>query len=200
MKSSIFMLSASLLASSPAFSADTWNVDKAHSEAGFKVRHLMGNVRGRFGDFEGTIVADAAKPEASTVEFKVKTASIDTDVADRDKHLRSPDFFDVEKFPEMTFKSSKVTAMGTNKFDVAGTLTIRGTAKQIVLPVAYLGSAKDPWGNERASFEAAIKLNRKDFGMVWNKTLDAGGLLLGDDVAVEINIEAIKKKPEAAKK
>jgi polyisoprenoid-binding protein YceI len=179
--------------------ADTWVVDKAHSEASFQVQHLMvSKVRGRFGDFAGTIQADAANPAASSVEFRIKTASIDTDDADRDKHLRSADFFDVAKHPEITFKSTKVTPRGDKRFDVTGTLTIRGVAKEVTLPVTYSGSVKDPWGNEKAGFETALTLSRKEYGLLWNKTLEAGGVVVGDEVQVTINLEALKQKAAAA--
>lgn len=189
---------AALLALAPSVhAADTWTIDKSHSEASFQVRHFVTNVRGRFTDFSGTVVADAQKPESSTVEFKIVTASIDTAEADRDKHLRSADFFDAEKFPEITFKSSSMKATGKDTYAVTGTLTMRGVAKQVTLPVSFLGGVKDPWGNERAGFETNATLNRKDYGINWNKALDAGGFVLGDEVKVAINIEAVKKKPEA---
>src|SRR5688500_10975652 len=126
----------------PAVAApETLVIDRVHSDASFKVRHFVSNVSGRSTDFTGTIVADAAKPEASSVEFTIKTASIDTDQANRDKHLQSADFFDAEKFPEITFKSTSVKPTGKNKFDVAGNLTMHGVTKQVTLPVTYLSSA-----------------------------------------------------------
>ncbi len=194
----ILALAALALAAPTSRAADTWNIDKGHSDASFQVRHFVTNVRGRFSDFSGTIVTDAARPEASSVDFKIVAASIDTGVADRDKHLRTPDFFDAEKHPEITFKSSAVKAVGKDAYAVTGTLTMRGVAKEITLPVTYLGSTKDPWGNTRAGFEASVTLNRKDYGVNWNKALDQGGFVLGDDVKVSINIEAVQKKPEAA--
>ena len=187
-------------AAAPLFAADTYTVDKNHSDASFQIRHFASKVRGQFADFEGTIQADPAQPALSTVSFKIKSASIDTHNADRDKHLRSPDFFDAEKCPDISFQSTKVTPTGKDKYDVAGTLTLHCVSKPMTIPVTYLGVAKDPGGNERASFEVVTKLNRKDFGMNWNKTLDAGGLMLSDDVDVEINLETVKKKPEAGTK
>jgi len=153
---------------------------------------------GRFTDFEGSVDIDQAKPEASKVEFTIKATSIDTSEPNRDKHLRSADFFDVEKFPTISFKSSKVVAKGQNKYDVTGTFTLHGVTKEITLPVTVLGFVKDPWGNQRVGFETAITLNRKDYGLVWNKTLDGGGLLVGDDVDVTITVEAAKKKETAS--
>ena len=189
---------ATLLLASPAL-ADTWSIDKNHSEAGFQIRHLMSRVRGHFNDFAGTIVADSAKPEAATVEFTIKTASIDTGNEGRDKDLRSANFFEVEKYPEITFKSTRFKSTGKDKYDVTGTLTMHGVSKEVTLPVVFLGFGKDPWGNERAGFSTDLTLNRKDYGITWNKALDNGGALLGDDVVVSINLESVKKKETASK-
>jgi len=186
------------LAAAPALAADTLVVDRSHSQAGFQIRHLFSTVRGRFTTFEGTIAMDAAKPEASSVTFTIDAASIDTDNADRDKHLRSGDFFDVEKHPAITFTSDKVKATGKDLYTVTGTLTMRGVAKTITLPVTYLGAGKDPWGNSRAGFSTTVTLNRKDYGINWNKALDTGGVLLGDDVAVTIELEAVRQAPKSA--
>lgn len=193
-------LLAALLAATPALAADTYVVDKVHSDTVFTVRHLVSKVTGRFGDFAGTINIDRDKPENSSVEFTIKTASIDTKEAKRDNHLRSPDFFDAEKNPEITFKSAKVKATGKDTYDVTGTFTLHGVAKEITLPVSFLGSMKDPGGEEKLGFETSTTLNRKDYGVSWNRTLDAGGYLLGDDVKITISIEAGRKKeaPPAA--
>ena len=182
------------LAALPMLAADVYTIDPTHSEAAFQVRHIVTKVRGRFTDFSGTIRMDRARPEASAVEFRIRTTSIDTALADRDKHLRSADFFDVEKYPEIVFQSSGVSPAGKDRYNVSGNLTIRGVSKAITLPVTFLGGDKDPWGNERAGFETSLTLNRKDFGMVWNKSLDSGGLLVGEEVAVSINLEALKAK------
>src|SRR5262245_48693413 len=182
----------------PAFAADTYTIDKNHSDVSFTIRHFASKVHGRFSDFAGAIQVDPAKPEASSVNFTIKAASIDTNNADRDNHLRTADFFDAAKYPEITFKSSKITSTGKDQYDVTGTLTMRGVSKDITIAVAYLGSAKDPGGNDRASFELSNKLNRKDFGINWNKALDSGGFMLSDDVEVTISLETVKKKPEAA--
>ena len=187
----IVALASGLAASGTA--ADTLVIDPMHSEASFQIRHVVTKVRGRFTDFTGTIVADHAKPEASSVEFTVKTASIDTDQDNRDKHLQSADFFDAAKYPEITFKSTSVKSAGKDKFDVTGNLTMHGVTKQITLPVTYLGTA-GPGKDAKYGFEATTTINRKDFGIVWNKALDAGGFMLGDDVLVSINIEAKKKE------
>jgi polyisoprenoid-binding protein YceI len=156
---------------------------------------MMTKVRGRFGDFAGTIKAEAGKPEASSVEFTIKAATIDTANENRDKDLRSPNFFDVAKNPDITFKSSRIATKGKDLYDVTGTLNMHGVAKEITLPVTFLGFGKDPWGGERAGFETFITLSRKDFGIVWNKTLETGGLLLGDEVYVSINLETKKEAP-----
>jgi polyisoprenoid-binding protein YceI len=189
------------LATAPlASAAETYVIDKSHSEAGFQVRHLgISNVHGRFEDFEGTIDIDRAKPEASAVSFSIKATSVNTDSEGRDKDLRSPEFFDVEKFPTISFKSSKVVPKPNNAYDVTGTFTLHGVSKEITIPVTHLGFVKDPWGNERSGFELATTINRKDYGLVYNKLLETGGMLVGEDVKISINIEAIKKKDPAAK-
>ena len=189
---------ASGLAASPVAAADTLAIDPNHSEVSFQIRHFVTNVRGRFTDFAGTIVADKAKPEASQVEFTVKAASIDTAQENRDKHLRSADFFDAEKFPEIAFKSTAVKVTGKDKYDVIGNLTMHGVTRPVTLHVTNLGSA-GTGADAKFGFEATTTLDRKDFGLLWNKALDAGGYVLGDDVTVSINIEATHKKEAAAK-
>ena len=176
-----------------ASAADTWTIDKAHSEVNFKIKHLMSKVSGRFADFDATITTDFNNLGASGVTFTIQAASIDTANADRDKHLRSPDFFDVEKFPTITFTSSKITKTGDDSFDVTGILTMHGVSKEITLPVTFLGAGQDPWGNTKAGFEVETRLARQDYGIVWNKALETGGFLLGDEVEVTINLEVAKK-------
>ena len=195
-------LAAALFATAPALSVagDTYGVDKTHSEVLFSVKHLVSKVSGQFQDFEGKIVIDRAKPEASSAELTIKATSISTKEQKRDDHLRSPDFFDVAKFPEITFKSTKVTPKGKDAFDVAGDLTMHGVTKPVVLAVSYLGDIKDQMGNDKVGFEATTTLNRQDFGIKWNKVLDQGGYVLGDDVKVTINLEAAKPKQAAAVK
>ncbi|MEO8217592.1 MAG: YceI family protein [Acidobacteriota bacterium] len=175
---------------SVSVSAQTYTVDKAHSSAGFEIRHLLSKVHGRFSDFAGTINADFANPQKSTVEFTINVKSINTDNDQRDNHLRSSDFFDVDKFPQITFKSTSVKAAGKNKYDVTGDFTMRGVTKVITLPVTYLGSMKDQGGKVRAGFETAIELKRSDYGIVWNRALEGGGYLLDDEVDIQISIEA----------
>ncbi|HET7619780.1 MAG TPA: YceI family protein [Vicinamibacterales bacterium] len=168
----------------------TFSIDKSHSEASFQVRHLLAKVRGRFADFDGVIALDEADPARSSVSVTIQAASIDTGEPARDKHLRSADFFDVDKFPTLTFRSTQVVRKSPESFDVTGDLTIHGVTKRITLPVTFLGTAKDPWGTERASFEAEYTLNRKDFGLNWNAALETGGFLVGDEVRVSLSIEA----------
>ncbi len=190
----LVLLAGVALSATTATAADTYVVDKAHSEALFTIKHLMSRVTGRFDDFSGTVNVDSGNPAASSVEFAINAGSIDTSVPDRDKDLRSPNFFEVEKYPTISFKSSKVTPASKDKFTVDGTLTMHGVSKPLSLAVEFLGFAKDPWGNERAGFEVETTLDRKDYGLVWNKALDQGGFLLGDDVKVVINLETTKKK------
>jgi polyisoprenoid-binding protein YceI len=173
--------------------ASTYKIDKAHSEAVFQVRHLVTKVRGRFTDFEGTVQVDEDKPELSSVNFTIQATSIDTAEKDRDTHLRSGDFFEVEKFPAITFRSKRVVKKSSESFDVTGDLTIRDVTKEITLPVTHLGTAKDPWGNERVGFETETTINRKDFGLKWNAALETGGFLVGDDVRAMLSIQAVKQ-------
>lgn len=171
----------------------TYEIDKAHSEAVFQVRHLLTKVSGRFEDFKGAVRFDEAAPAESSIDFTIQAASINTNQPDRDAHLRSADFFDVERFPTLTFVSRSVEARGDRRFDVAGDLTIHGISRSVTLPVTYLGAARDPWGNERAGFETEVRLNRRDFGLTWNAALETGGFLVGDDVRVTVSMQAIGK-------
>jgi polyisoprenoid-binding protein YceI len=182
-----------LLLGSPLRAADTFQVDRAHSEAGFQVRHFVTKVRGRFQDFSGTLQLDRARPAASSVEFTIQAKSIDTDSEARDKHLRSADFFDTDQYPTISFKSTKIVAAGKDRYEVTGPLTMRGVTREVTLPVSFLGFV--PGQPERAGFETALTINRKDYGILWNKVLDTGGTLLGDDVDVTINIEATRAAP-----
>jgi polyisoprenoid-binding protein YceI len=174
-----------------ASSTRTYKIDKAHSEAVFHVRHLLTKVQGRFTDFEGAIQFNEAAPEQSTVDFTIKSTSIDTAEPDRDKHLRSADFFDVEKFPTITFRSKRIVKKGADQYDVIGDFTVHGVTKEITLPVTHLGKAKDPWGGDRLGFEAELTLNRKDYGLSWNAALETGGFLVGDEVKAVLQIQAV---------
>lgn len=179
---------------STATAVRTFAIDKTHSEAAFQVRHLISKVRGRFADFAGEIAFDAAQPTASSVAFTIQAASIDTNTPDRDAHLRSADFFDVEQHPTITFRSANVVERGQGAFVVTGDLTMRGVTKRIDVPVSYLGLAKDPWGNEKIAFEGELALNRRDYGLNWNAALETGGFLVGDEVKVSLSIQAAAAK------
>jgi polyisoprenoid-binding protein YceI len=172
----------------------TFTIDKAHSEVQFQVRHLVTKVRGRFTDFSGSVAFDPARPEQSSVSLSIDTKSVDTHTADRDQHLRSDDFFAVDKYPTLTFVSSRVTRKSDEAYEVAGTLTLRGIAREVTLPVTYLGDATDPWGNARVGFETGITINRKDYGLLWNAALETGGFLVGDDVKISVSVQAIEQK------
>jgi polyisoprenoid-binding protein YceI len=184
-----------LVAQAPA--TDSFAVDKNHSMAMFKVRHMMANVVGQFRDFTADVNLDRANPGKSTVEFTIQATSIDTGNPNRDNHLRSPDFFDVAKFPTITFKSTSIAAKANNNYDVTGDLTMHGVTKRVTLPVTFMGFAKTAKG-EKAGFEIETTINRKDYEILWNRNLDEGGVLLGDDVKVTINLEMDKKMPPAA--
>ena len=194
MKVFLNLIAAALIAGS-ALAAEPFAVDKAHSEATFQIRHLVSRITGKFDDFTGNVSIDRANPAASSVEFTIKSTSIDTGNENRDKDLRSANFFEVDKFPEISFKSTSIKASSKKDvYDVTGTFTMHGVTKTITLPVEFNGFIKDPWGNERAGFGIHTTLNRKDYGINWNKVLDNGGTMLSDDVDVNINIEAVKKK------
>lgn len=193
MKKSLAVLGLAALIAPAALAADTWSIDRAHSEVSFQVRHIVTNVRGQFTEFDGTIVTDAARPEASSVEFRVKAASVNTQNEKRDQHLRTPDFFAVEQFPEITFKSTAVKPTGKDTYDVTGNFTLRGVTKQVTLPVRFLGAI-----GEKAGFELSTVINRKDYGVNWNKALDQGGFVLSDEVKVSVNLEVGKVVPAAA--
>jgi polyisoprenoid-binding protein YceI len=194
LRTAVAIAAVAVSAGTVSAAPQTFVVDNGHSEASFKVRHLLSKTPGRFNDFGGRIQLDPAKPESSSVEFRIRAESVDTDLPDRDKHLRTADFFDVANHPEIVFKSESIRRAGKDLYNVTGLLSIRGIEKRVTLPVTYHGQTKDPWGNERAGFSTAITLDRKDFGMVWNKALDQGGFILGDEVWVTLEIEAIREK------
>lgn len=187
----LLVLALSLMLVSPLFAA-SYKIDNNHSEVGFTVDHLMFfKVTGYFSTFTGTIEADADNKTLSATKASIQTASIDTRNDKRDEHLRSPEFFDVEKYPVMTFISEKIEGSGSN-IKVHGTLTLRGISKPVVLTGAFLGENTDPWGNVRVGFSAKGKINRKDFGLTWNKALEAGGVTVGDDVELALQIQGVK--------
>ena len=176
--------------SATAIAVKTFAIDKAHSEATFQVRHLVTRVRGHFTDLGGAIAFNEASPEQSSVTFTIQAASIDTGTPDRDAHLRSADFFHVDEHPTITFTSTAIRARGGNEFDVTGDLTMRGVTRRITLPVTFLGTAKDPWGNQKIGFETETTINRKDYGLTWNAALETGGFLVGDEVKISVSIQA----------
>lgn len=198
-KNTLAIVTAAAALSTPAFAGDTYTFDKGHSNVGFQVRHIFTNVAGRFTDYAGTIRIDREKPESSSVEFTIQATSIDTGEKNRDTHLRSADFFDVAAHPTIAFKSTSIKPNGKDSYLVTGDFTMRGVTKQITLPVSVLGEGKDPFGNQKMGLETGITLNRKDYGLNWNKALETGGLLVGDEVKVQIAIEANQAKPAAAK-
>jgi polyisoprenoid-binding protein YceI len=202
-KSLAFTALAALLALAAALPAsaatDTWTIDKEHSTVSFQVRHFLTKVRGQFDAFQGTVLMDPQHPETGSVEFAIDARSIDTDSPKRDEHLRSPDFFDTATNPQITFKSKRVVPLAPGRFAVAGTLVMRGVAREVTLPVEVLGTTNDPWGNVRAGFSTALTLNRKDYGINWNKALDEGGYVLGDDVEIDIQLETVRQKPQPAR-
>lgn len=178
-----------------AAATSTWEIDPNHSAAQFAVRHLaISTVRGAFTKMNGTVQFDDKDVSKSSVEVTIDAASVDTRVADRDKELRSDHFFDVEKFPTLTFKSTKVEQETAGKLKVTGDLTIHGVTKQVVLEVeGPTAPVKDPWGNQRAAANASTKVNRQDFGVKWNAKMDNGGWVVGDDVDITIDVEMVQK-------
>lgn len=194
----ILLAAALLLPALATAQPAVYKVDSGHSGVSFTIRHFVSNVPGRFGDFSGTIKYDAQNPAASSVEFTVQSTSINTDNADRDNHLRSADFFDVAKHPTWSFVSNKVARKDADTLDVTGDLTIKGVTKRITIPVELLGSMKTPRG-EKAGFETSFTIDRKDYGIEWNRVLDTGGAVLGNDVKVTIAIEADRQQAEAPK-
>lgn len=197
MKNAAVVLLSALVAGAglaPVVQADTYEADTAHTTIGFAVKHMvLATVRGTFGEFEASLDYNAEDPSATRGTASIKTASINTANQKRDDHLRSPDFFDVAAHPEITFVTKSAASEG-GKLVLTGDLTIRGVTKEIALPVEVSGPITDPWGNVRIGFEGATTINRQDFGVSWNKVLDAGGVVVGDDVKVEISFEGIKKQ------
>lgn len=193
----LIAFAAVFAAAAQAARADVYEIDSSHSNIGFRIKHLVGKVPGRFTKFSGTISYEPGKPETWKTEAKIHAGSINTDNEKRDGHLRTAEFFDTEKCPDITFKSTKVTDVKDNTAKLHGDLTMHCVTKPIVLDLEIAGTAKDPWGNAKAGFAATGTVNRKDFGIVWNKTLDAGGLMLGEDVAIALDIEAgVKPKDD----
>jgi polyisoprenoid-binding protein YceI len=172
----------------------TWIIDPAHSHVGFGVKHLMiATVRGRFAQVQGTVIGDESDPTSASIDITIPTASVTTGDEKRDAHLRSADFFDVERFPTISFRSKRVEAGSNEGFRVVGDLTIRDVTRPVVLDVEMLGRAKDPWGQEHAAFEATTKIRRGDYGLTWNAPLETGGVLVGDEVKISIEGQLLKQ-------
>lgn len=180
---------------SPATS--TWALDPAHSVIEFSAKHMMiTTVKGRFADVKGTITVDARTPDNSHVEAEIAASSIDTRTEQRDQHLKSADFLDVEKYPTITFRSTKVQgayAREGDKFKVAGDLTIRGKTISVTLDCVYDGRGKDPWGGERVAFSAETRIDRREWGLMWNQALEAGGILVSNEVRINIEVQAVRQ-------
>ncbi len=174
----------------------SWDIDVSHSAIHFWVRHMViSKVHGRFAKWAGTIALDEQDLTRSTVDVRIDASSIDTQVADRDTHLKSADFLDVTKYPELTFRSKRIEKAGAD-YRVVGDLTLHGVTREVTLQAEFAGSGKDPWGNTRAGFSAKASLDRRDYGLVWNAALEAGGVLVGEKVEITIELEAVK--PAAA--
>jgi polyisoprenoid-binding protein YceI len=177
----------------------TWNIDPSHSSLGFTVRHMVvSKTRGRFTRWSGQIRFDPDDLTASSVEVVIDPKSIDTADTQRDEHLRSADFLDVEKYPQASFRSTKVEDLRGDRYGISGQLTVHGVTRPVALETTYEGSGKDPWGGERAGFVASTSIDRKEFGLHWNKALETGGLLVGDRVELILEVEAVKQAEQKA--
>jgi polyisoprenoid-binding protein YceI len=178
---------------------NTWSFDTVHSAVGFSVRHLVfAKVRGRFGSWQGSLALNEEDMSQSKVEVVIDASSIDTGTPDRDKHLRSADFFGVEQYPELKFVSSRIESLGGDRYRVHGDLTIRDVTREVVLESEFSGHAKDPWGNERVAFTAKASVDRSDFGLKWNQALETGGVVVGERVDIDIEVQAVKAAASAA--
>jgi polyisoprenoid-binding protein YceI len=176
-----------------------YNLDPAHSTIGFSIRHLeIAWVAGRFRDFKGAIHFDDSDITKSSVQFRAKVESIDTGVEQRDAHLRTADFFDVAKYPELTFESTRVERKGKDNYVLHGDFTLRGVTKQVQLPFTVTGAIKDPWGNTRFGISAQTRINRRDYGITWGKAMETGGFDIGHEVTIDLQLEAVKPAPKPA--
>lgn len=177
----------------------SWNIDTSHSGINFSVRHMVvSKVRGRFAKFTGAIELNESELTGSTLEATIDAASIDTGTPERDAHLRSADFLDTEAFPAIRYRSRRIEALSDDRYRVIGDLSIRDVTREVPLEVEYGGRAVDPWGNERVGFSARASLDRKEFGLAWNQVLEAGGVLVGDRVDIDIELEAVRAAAERA--
>lgn len=173
--------------------AENYKIDSAHSSTGFKIRHFFSRVSGEFKEFQGTMVVDRDDMTKSKVEATIQAASIDTNHADRDKHLRNADFFDTGKFPTITFKSTAWKQVDKDTYDVTGDLTLRDVTKPVTLRTKFMGAGPDGWGGHRTGWEATTTIDRTAFGVSWNKAIEGGGVVLGNDVEITLNIEAVRQ-------
>jgi polyisoprenoid-binding protein YceI len=188
---SVLMLGIAVV---PKVQAEDYSIDKAHSTVGFTTKHLMvSKVSGHFGDYDGTISFDPANLDASKINVTIQAASIDTNNEKRDEHLKAPDFFDAAKFPTITFVSKKIVKEG-DAYSITGDLTIKGVTKEVTLPAEIAGPVNSPFGGTAIGINAAGKINRQDYGVNWNKAMDNGGLMVSDDVDINVSIEANKKE------
>lgn len=173
----------------------SWQLDKAHSGIDFSVRHMMiSTVRGRFEEFDGTFEINETDPSQSKIAVEIQVGSLNTKEAQRDGHLKSPDFFDVAQYPTMTFKSRRIEKVDDQHLNLMGDLTIKGISKPVTLAVQYAGQAKSPWGTTSAGFTGSTKINRKDWDLTWNQTLETGGVLVGDEITINIELELVKQE------
>ena len=171
----------------------TWKIDQTHSQVEFSVRHMMiTNVKGRFAGVEGSVLLDESDPSFAEVDVRIDVASIDTRESQRDAHLRSADFFDVEKYPHITFTAKRPLQRRGREFTLAGELTVHGVTREVALDVADEGRGRDPWGGERQGFSATARIKRSDFGLTWNQVLEAGGLLVGDDIKITLELQLVR--------
>lgn len=184
-----------LIISAVSLSAATWNFDATHTSVGFEVSHMViSSVDGKFQKFDGSVVTEGNSWENATVNFTIQVNSIDTDNDDRDNHLKSADFFDAEKYPTITFKGKSMKKVDDNEYELVGDLTMRGVTKEVTLEVEHNGTITDPYGNTRAGFSIEGSLNRFDYGLEWSKTLDTGGLVVGNEVDIKIEAELLQQK------
>lgn len=180
--------------------AATYEIDPDHSSVNFAIKHLVvSKVRGKFQKFSGTFDFESGKPDSWKANATIQAASIDTNVKKRDDHLRSPDFLDAKKYPTIVFKSTRITDADDESAKMEGNLTMHGVTKPVLLDLEIGGAATDPWGNKKAGFSAKGKINRKDFGLTWNKTLESGGLLVGDEIEITLDVQGTEKTKSVAK-
>ena len=192
-RGSLALTLLALVATGAAARAETWNIDPAHTTVEFSVRHMMiSNVKGQFEKLSGTIAANGNDPNSVQISAVIDAASINTRVEKRDAHLKSAAFLDVDKYPTITFKSTKLEPNGSNKWKVTGDLTLHGVTKPVVLEVETTAPIKDPSGKTRTGASATTKIDRKDFGVTWNKPMETGGVLVGDEVSIAIEVEAVQ--------